>query len=319
MEKNAEILIVGHDDVIENSIYEHLLSQGFSNVYSIGKFGLNPAIQITVYDFFQRHRPQYVFLGSVRSGGIEANQKYGADFLYENLESQNNILYSAYKFGAKKVLYIGASCVYPKDCPQPMKEEHLLTGPLEKTSESYSIAKIAGIKLCEAYKKQYGLNVIAVVPPTVYGPGSDTNLERAHVLGALVAKFVKAAEQNQKEVVVWGSGNQRREFLYRDDFAEACMFLINNYDSSDMINAGCGEDISIKELAQLIADVAGFKGNIQFDASKSDGASRKLLDNGKIAKLGWKAKFKLREGIQKTMEWHKTTLGPRISPTGSMR
>lgn len=308
MNRDSRILIVGHNDVIENSLYDSLRAQGFLSVYSSSKIALKTTIQPSVYDFFQQQRPEYIFLGSVLSGGIEANQRYGAEFLYQNLESQNNIFYASQKFGAKKLLYIGASCVYPKDCPQPMKEEYLLTGPLEKTSEPYSIAKIAGIKLCESYKRQYGFNAVAIVPATVYGPGSDTDLEKAHVLGALLAKFSKAAQENQKEVVVWGSGNPQREFLHCDDFVEACLFLMNHYDDAQMMNVGCGEDVSIRELASLMAEVVGFKGTVKFDSARPDGAARKLLDNNRIKNAGWKPRVTLKDGLKRTLEWYSKTV-----------
>lgn len=302
MDKNSKILIVGHNDVVEKSLYSYLEANGFQNIFSSSKIALNTTIQPSVYEFFQKHRPEYVFLGSIRSGGIEANQKSPAEFLYQNSESQNNIFYSSWKFGVKKLLYFAASCVYPKDCAQPMKEEYFLTGPLEKTSEAYSVAKIAGIMLCQSYRRQYGLNAIAAVPATIYGSDSDTDLEKAHVMGALIAKFTKAVRENQKEVTVWGSGEARREFLYADDFVSASLFLMDRYNEEELINVGSGADVSIKELAQTIAEATGFKGQIVFDKSKPDGAMKKLLDSSHIKSLGWAAKVDLREGINRTIE-----------------
>ncbi len=305
MNKDSTILIVGHNDIIENSLQSFLDSNGYTNVFSSSSIGLNPTIQTSVYEFFQKHRPDYVFLASTRSGGIEANKKNGAEFIYHNLESQNNILYASWKFGAKKLLFFAGSCVYPKECRQPMSEDLLLTGVLEETSEPYSVAKIAGIKLCQAFKKHYGFNAIVMIPATIYGPGSDVNIETAHVIGALIGKFSEAVKKNQQEVVVWGTGNPRREFLYVNDFLDACLYLMEHYDGEPMINAGCGQDVSIKELAEMIAAVVGFKGNIVFDETKPDGTTQKLLDNSRMTGLGWKVKVSLEEGIKKTYTWYK--------------
>ena len=304
MNKDSTILIVGHGDIIETSLARYFKAKGFKNVYSSSAIALNPTIQTSVYEFFQKRRPEYVFLGSTRSGGIEANVKYAAEFIYHNLESQNNIIYSAWKFGVKKLLFMAGSCVYPKESQQPIKEDYLLTGALEKTSEPYSIAKIAGIKLCETFKKQYGLNAVVMIPATVYGPGSDVDLEKAHVIGALIAKFTDAAVENKNEVVVWGTGSPRREFLYADDFVDACLFLMDRYDGDQIINVGAGADVSIKELAELVAEVAGFEGRIKFDSTRPNGTMQKLVDHSRIAKLGWKAKVSLKEGIQKTYDWY---------------
>jgi GDP-L-fucose synthase len=304
MNKDSKILIVGHNDIIENSLFEHFKNNGFSNVFSSTQISLNPTIQPSVYEFFQKYRPEYVFLASTRSGGIEANIKYAAEFIYHNLESQNNIIYCAWKFGTKKLIYYAGSCIYPKESKQPIKEESLLTGELEKTSESYSIAKIAGVKLCEAFKKQYGLNSIVAIPATIYGPGSDVDLEKAHVIGALLAKFASAVKTGAKEVVVWGTGEPRREFLFVDDFIDASLFLMENYNDTQMINVGAGTDVSIKELAELIAEVTGYKGSIKYDSSKPNGTMRKLTDTTRLTKLGWKPKVGLREGIKKTYDWY---------------
>lgn len=304
MDKKTRILIVGHNDIIENSLYGYFQSQGFTNVFSSSRIGPDVLNQSAINHFFEGEKPEYVFLASTRSGGISANQKFPAEFIYSNLESQNNIIHAAYKHGVKKLLYFAGSCVYPKETPQPIKEEYLLTGALEATSEPYSVAKIAGIKLCQAYKKQYGFNVIIAIPATVYGPGSDVELETAHVIGALIGKFANAMSKNDKEVVVWGTGAPRREFIFADDFVDACLFLLEKYNDSEMINVGCGQDVSIKELAQIIKGISGFKGKITFDKTKPDGTMAKLTDNSKIIKLGWKAKVDLQSGIEKTYQWY---------------
>lgn len=302
MNTQSPILIVGHNDIIEKSLFAHFKSRGFSNVFSSSLSGLNTTIQPSVYNFFSKYKPEYVFLGSVASGGIEANQKFGADFMYQNLESQNNVIHSAWKFGTKKLLFLSSSCVYPTKCPQPMKEEYILTASLEPTSEPYALAKIAGIKMCEAYRRQYGFNAIVMIPATIYGPQSDTDLATAHVIGALLGKFKEAIKTGQKEVTVWGSGRPRREFLYVDDFVAAALFLMENYEGEAVVNAGCGEDVTIAELAQMMSGISGFSGRIVYDASKPDGTMQKLLDNSRIAKLGWKAKVHLREGIHRMWE-----------------
>ena len=304
MNKDSKILIVGHHDIIENSLKNYFVSGGYKDIFSSSAIGLDPTIQPSVYDFFQNKRPEYVFLGSTRSGGIEANQKRPAEFIYHNCESQNNILYAAHKFGVKKLLFFAGSCVYPKECSQPMKEDDLLTGPLEKTSEAYSLAKIAGIKLCQSFREQYGFQAIVAIPATIYGPGCDMNLQTAHVIGALIGKFARAVKNEEREVIVWGTGNPCREFLYMDDFNNACLFLMDHYDNAQMINLGCGYDISIKQLAELIAQIAGFKGRIAYDHSKPDGTPRKLLDHSRITQLGWQAKVSLQQGIQRTYQWY---------------
>lgn len=307
MQKTAKILIVGHGDVIENSLYQYFQAQGFENVFSSSQIAPDVLSQSAITRFFESERPEYVFLGSVRSGGIAANQKYAAEFIYSNLESQNNIVHAAYKSGVKKLLFLAGSCVYPKKTPQPIKEEYLLTGPLEATSEPYSVAKIAGIKLCQTYKKQYGFNAVVAIPATVYGPGSDAEGETAHVMGALIGKFYEANQKKEKQVVVWGSGKPRREFIYSTDFVEACLFLMEKYNEDGIINVGSGADVSIKGLAGIIKEVSGFSGKVVFDADKPDGTIRKLLDHSKIQQLGWQAKVDLKEGIEKTYRWYVQT------------
>ena len=305
MNKYSRIFIVGHSDSVENSLLNYFMKHGFCHVFSSTKNKLDVLDQAKVRKFFKSNRPEYVFLGSVRSGGIQANQKFAAEFIYENLESQNNVIHAAYEGGVKKLIYLTGSCTYPKECRQPMKEEYLLTGELEATSEPYSIAKIAGTKLCQTYRRQYGFDAIVLVPATLYGPGSDTDMQTAHVLGALISKFHKAVVNRDKEIVLWGSGKPRREFLYVDDFVDAALFALEHYNDIEMLNVGAGGDVTIKQLAQIIKKISGFKGKIVFDSSKPDGTMRKLMDNSRVRKLGWKPKVGLEEGIRRTYQWYK--------------
>ncbi len=304
MQKDSRILVIGHSDVIENSLFEHFQIQSYTHAVSASAIALDTTIQPSVYDYFQKNRPEYVFLGSVASGGIAANLKSPGDFIYKNCASQDNVIYAAQKFGVKKIMYFAGSCVYPKDCPQPIKEEYLLTSPLEQTSEAYSIARIAGIKLCQSYRKQYGLNAIVVIPATVYGPGSDSAIETAHVIGSLIGKFATAILKGENEVVVWGTGEPCREFIFTGDFVNACLFLMDKYNADEMVNVGWGADISIKALADMIKEISGFKGTITFDSTKPDGTMRKLMDNSRITKMGWKASVRLKEGVEKTYRWY---------------
>lgn len=304
MNKNSRVLIIGHADAIENSLKGYFRSQGFANLFVSSSLKINWLDQKSVEKFFETKRPEYVFLGSVRSGGIAANQKFAAEFIYENLQCQTNVIHSAYRFGVKKLLYYSGSCAYPKDARQPIKEESLLTGALEETSEPYSIAKIAGSKLCETYNRKYGFKAIVAVPATVYGPGSDTDVATAHVMGALISKFHQAVRSDQKTVVVWGSGKPRREFIFGDDFVDGSIFLMRHYHAPELINLGCGEDVSIKQLAQLIGKVSGFKGKIVFDAAKPDGTMRKLMDNSRLNKMGWRPKTSLEDGVRAMYDWY---------------
>ena len=313
MNKNSKILIVGHGDIIEYSLRDHFRGAGYSDVQASSEIGLDPTIQASVYAYFQQHRPEYVFLGSTRSGGIEANRTRGAEFLYHNAESQNNIFYAALKFEVKKLLYFASSCVYPRECPQPMGEDLILTGPLEKTSEPYSVAKIAGIKMCASFRAQYGFNAVAAVPATVYGPGSDIDAASGHVIGVLIKRFADAVNEGQSEVTVWGSGRPRREFLYVEDFVGASRFLMERYDGEELINIGTGSDVKIVELAEMIASIAGFKGRITLDPSKPDGTMQKLLDNGRITRLGWKAEVPLANGIKRTLDWYSSNRRTGVS------
>lgn len=302
MKHDSKILVVGHDDVIEKSLVQGFRVRGFSKVFSSSAIALDTTIQSSTYQFFAQERPEYVVLASVRSGGIEANQKNPADFFYANSESQNNVVYAAHKFGVKKLLYFASSCVYPKEADQPLEPRSLMTGEMEPTSKAYSTAKLAGIVLCQSYRAQHGLDATVVIPATIYGPDSDTDLATAHVLGALVHKFHVAKVNHDKDVTVWGTGHARREFLFSEDFVEGCLFVAGQSQELDIVNLGCGEDIAIKDLAFTIKEIVGFTGDIVFDKTKPEGAKRKLLDSAKILQLGWKPKVSLRAGIQQTYQ-----------------
>ena len=260
--------------------------------------------QGAVQDFFEKEKPEYVFLAAAKVGGIHANSTYPAEFIFDNLQIQNNVIHSSYLYRVKKLCFLGSSCIYPKFSPQPIKEEYLLDGKLEPTNEAYAVAKIAGIKMCQAYNKQYGTNFISVMPTNLYGPNDNFDLQNSHVLPALIRKFVEARNAQSPSVTLWGTGKAKREFLYADDMANACVFLMEQYNGSDIINIGTGTDVSILELAQLIGASVGYQGKIVFDTSKPDGTPRKLLDVGKINALGWKAKVPLAEGVKKTIEWY---------------
>ncbi len=305
MKKDDKIFVAGHEGMIGSAILRRLKEDGFTRLVTRTSFKLDLADQKKVLDFFTDEKPNYVFLAVTRLGGILANSQYPAEFIYDNIQSQANVIHSAWKSGTKKLLFLASSCIYPKDCPQPMKEEYLLSGKLEPTSEPYAIAKIAGIRMCQSYNRQYGTNFISVVPADLYGPDDDFDPETSHFPPSLIRKMHEARIHNGGEVVVWGTGKPRREALHVDDLADACLFLINNYDEPEMINVGSGEDLSIRELAQLISDAVGFKGSIIFDESKPDGAPRKLLDVGKIQKLGWSPKIGLEKGIRQTYQWYR--------------
>ena len=311
MNKTARILVVGHNDIIEKSLTNYFQGNGFAHIFSSSAMGLNVLDSSAVRQFFKDQRPDFVFLASIRSGGIEANQKHGGEFIYENLVGQNNVIHAAYLGGVKKLLYFCSSCVYPKKSRQPMKAEYLLTGPLEGTSEPYAVAKIAGIKLCQAYRWQYGFNAISMIPATIYGPESDMDFSTAHVMGALVAKFHQASVKKQKQVVVWGSGRPLREFLFADDLVSVSLFLMDEYNNEQVINVGTGEGIAIRKLAKMIARIVEFKGKIVFDRTKPDGAARKLLDNNPMTQLGWQAKVSWEEGIAKTYQWYKNSVSAK--------
>ena len=306
MEKNEKIFVTEHDGMIGSAILRRLKEDGFTELITGSSTELDLTNQSMVSEFFTKERPDYVFLTSAMVGGILANTPYPAEFIYNNIASQTNTIPLVWgpKTEIKKLLFLGSSCIYPKDSRQPIKEEYLLSGQLEPTSEPYAIAKIAGIKMCQSYNHQYGIRCISVVPADVYGPGDDFNPETGHVLPALISKIHKAKNNDHPEVVIWGTGTPRREALHVDDLADACIFLMNNYDDSEMINIGTGEDITIKEAAYLISDVIGFKGTLTFDESKPDGAPQKLLDITKIRELGWAPGISLEKGVRQTCQWY---------------
>jgi GDP-L-fucose synthase len=301
MKKDARIYIAGHRGMVGSAILRKLKAEGYSNFILRTSSELDLRNQLTVKDFFENEKPEYVFLAAAKVGGINANNIYRADFIYDNISIQNNIIYSSYKTGVKKLLFLGSSCIYPKMCPQPIKEEYLLTGLLEETNEPYAIAKIAGLKMCEAFRLQYGCNFISVMPTNLYGPNDNYDLNNSHVLPALIRKFYEAKNNNVPEVEIWGSGSPMREFLHVDDLAEACYFLMLNYDQKEILNIGTGEDISIKDLALLIKKISNYSGTLKFNTSKPDGTPRKLLDVSRIHNLGWKHRISLEEGI--SMIW----------------
>lgn len=297
MEKNAKIYVAGHRGMVGSAIYRKLQKEGYENIITRTSEALDLRNQRAVTDFFATERPDYVFLAAAKVGGIEANNTYRADFLYENLAIQNNVIHNAYLNGVKKLMFLGSSCIYPKMAPQPLKEDYLLTGPLEHSNEPYAIAKIAGIKMCDAYRDQYGCNFISVMPTNLYGFNDNYHPQNSHVLPALIRKVHEAMVNDEKEVVVWGSGSPMREFLFADDLADACYFLMQNYNEPHLINIGTGHDLTIKDLALLIKDVLGFDGELVFDSTKPDGTPRKLMDVSKLHHLGWKHKIELKEGI----------------------
>ncbi|GAA4302767.1 GDP-L-fucose synthase [Compostibacter hankyongensis] len=298
MNKNDKIYIAGHRGMVGSAILRRLQEEGFTDFVLRSSAELDLRNQAAVADFFAAEKPDYVFLAAARVGGIMANNTYRAEFLYDNLQIQNNVIHHAWKNGVKKLLFLGSSCIYPKLAPQPLREDYLLTGLLEPTNEPYAIAKIAGIKMCDAYRSQYGCNFISVMPTNLYGPNDNYDLQNSHVLPALIRKFREAVAENQPSVTVWGTGTPKREFLHADDMADACVYLMQHYDEPGLVNIGTGEDISIAGLAELIAAVAGYKGKIEFDHSKPDGTPRKLLDVGKLHQLGWKHRIGLQEGIR---------------------
>ncbi len=305
MNKKSKIYIAGHQGLVGSALVKKLEQKGYSNLILKTKKELDLLDSAAVKNFFEIEKPDYVFLAAAKVGGILANDAYPADFIRENLIIQNNIIHNAYLTKVKKLLFLGSSCIYPKNCPQPIKEEYLLSGELEDTNKAYAIAKIAGIIECQSYNKQYGTNFISIMPTNLYGPNDNFDLKTSHVLPALIRKFHEAKINNKKEVEVWGTGAAKREFLYVGDLADACLFLMNNYNKSKIINIGTGEDISIKELAETIKKITDFKGKIIWDKSKPDGTPRKLLDVGRLRDLGWKHKINLKEGIEKVYKVYK--------------
>jgi len=306
MNKDSKIYVAGHTGLVGSAIYRKLKSEGYTNIITKTHKELDLTNQAKTQEFFENEKPEYVFLAAAKVGGIQANNTYPADFAYVNLMIESNVIKASYDYGVKKLLLLGSSCIYPKLSSQPIKEEYLLTGPLEPTNEAYAIAKIAGLKMCQYFYRQYGTNFISVMPTNLYGPNDNFDLETSHVLPALIRKFHEAKINNSPYVEVWGTGTPKREFLHVDDLADAVIYLMNNYDENEPINIGTGEDISINELAELIKEIVGYEGEIRFDTTKPDGTPRKLLDVSRLHSTGWKHKIDLREGIKQTYEWYKT-------------
>ena len=303
MRPDSRIYVAGHRGLVGGAVVRALRSQGFDNLVLRTHAELDLCDQYAVNAFFAAEQPEHVFLAAAKVGGIYANDAYPAEFIRDNLLIQNNVIDAAYRNGCEKLLFLGSSCIYPKLCPQPIKEEYLLTGPLEATNEWYAVAKIAGIKTCQAYRRQYGFDAISVMPTNLYGPGDNFHSENSHVMPALIRRFHEAKLSGAPEVSIWGTGTPRREFLYVDDLAEALLFLMRNYSEPEHINAGCGTDLTIMELARLVADVVGYAGSIATDPSKPDGTPQKLLDVSRISALGWQAKTDLRAGVEAAYRW----------------
>lgn len=305
---SSRIYVAGHRGLVGSAIVRRLKLAGLDNLILRTHRELDLTDQVAVKALFESERPEFVFLAAAKVGGILANDTYPAEFIYSNLQIQNNIIDSAYRSGVNKLLFLGSSCIYPRDAVQPIKEDYLLTGPLEATNQWYAVAKIAGIKMCQAYRRQYGFNAISVMPTNMYGPGDNFDLNSSHVLPALIRKFHEANLAGEAQVKVWGTGKPRREFLHADDLADACLYLMNNYNDEQHINVGIGHDISIRELAELVRDVIGYGGEIMWDNTKPDGTPRKLLDISRIQALGWRAQIALDDGIRSTYEWYKNSL-----------
>lgn len=297
MEKDAKIYIAGHRGMVGSAILRKLQKEGYSNFVLRTSKELDLRNQQAVLDFFETEKPDYVFLAAAKVGGIVANNTYRADFLFENLSIQNNVIHSAYLFGVKKLMFLGSSCIYPKLAPQPLKEEYLLSGYLEHTNEPYAIAKIAGIKMCEEYRNQYGCNFISVMPTNLYGPNDNYDLQKSHVLPAMIRKFHEAKVNGVAQVNLWGTGSPMREFLHADDLASACLFLMENYNELEFVNIGTGSDVTIKELANIVKNVVGFEGDIVWDTTKPDGTPRKLMDVSRLNEFGWKHTIDIEQGI----------------------
>jgi len=302
MQSSSKVYIAGHRGMVGSAIHRNLLAKGFTNLLVRTSAELDLRNQAAVETFFLTEKPDYVFLAAAKVGGIVANNIYRGEFIYENLMIQNNVVHAAWKNGVKKLLFLGSSCIYPKMCPQPIKEEYLLSDYLEYTNEPYAIAKIAGLKLCESYRKQYGVDMISAMPTNLYGPNDNYDLNNSHVLPALIRKFHEAKATGKPEVEIWGTGSPKREFLHVDDLASACVYLMENYSDVQHVNVGTGEDISIKELAELVMELTGYQGKLVFNTEKPDGTPRKLLDVSKLNGLGWKHRIQLKEGIKMVIE-----------------
>lgn len=309
MDYNAKIYVAGHCGLVGSALIRELNRLGYSNIITRTHQELDLARQADVEHFFEIERPEYVFLSAAKVGGIKANMDYPASFIYENLAIEINVIHSAYKYGAKKLLFLGSSCIYPRECPQPILEEYLLTKPLEKTNEAYALAKISGLKMCQYYNKQYGTKFISCMPTNLYGPNDNYDLEKSHVLPALIRKFVEAKDNNADKVIIWGTGSACREFLHVDDLANACIFLMNNYNDNETINIGSGQDITIKEIVLMIKELVGYDGELIFDTTKPDGTPKKLLNINKIKQLGWKPFIELKEGLEDTIQLYFTSKG----------
>jgi GDP-L-fucose synthase len=314
MIKTARIFVAGHRGLAGSAIVRKLQAEGYSNLVLASRQLLDLRRQSAVEEFFARERPEYVFLAAAKVGGILANDTYPAEFLRDNLEIQSNVIHEAWKHGARKLLFLGSSCIYPKFAPQPIREDSLLTGELEPTNQAYAVAKIAGIKMCQAYHKQYGFRAVSLMPTNLYGPGDNFDLQGSHVLPALLRKFHEAAAAGAAEVTVWGTGTPRREFLHVDDLAAAAVFLMENYESPEILNVGTGQDLTIRELAEMMGRITGFRGNLVLDPSKPDGTPRKVLDVSRIQVLGWKARIPLEEGVAATYQWYLKRQPQTVSP-----
>jgi GDP-L-fucose synthase len=308
MKYDSKIYIAGHRGMVGSAIWRTLLSHGYTNLVGVTHDGLDLTNQKAVNDFFEKTKPEHVIMSAAKVGGIVANSTYPAEFIYNNLQIQNNLIDAAYKYDVTKLLFLGSSCIYPKFAQQPIKEEYLLTGELESTNQWYAIAKIAGIRMCQAYRQQYECDFISAMPCNLYGTNDNFDLNNSHVLPALIRKFHTAKIKNEPEVVCWGTGSPMREFLYVDDLAEACVFLLNNYSEEQHINVGYGEDITIKQAVETVCEVVGYEGNIVWDSTKPDGTPRKVMDSSRLLKMGWKPTVSLRDGLEKTYYWFKNNV-----------
>lgn len=303
MEKNAKIYVAGHRGLVGSAIVRGLKAKGYTNIIGRTHKELDLMDGVAVEEFFKTEKPEYVFLAAAKVGGIYANSTYPADFIFQNLQIQQNVIGNAFKYNVKKLMFLGSSCIYPKMCPQPIKEEYLLSGYLEETNEGYALAKISGLKMCQFFNKQYGTNYISVMPTNLYGPYDNFSGINSHVMPALIRRFHEAKVNNAPEVVVWGSGTPLREFLYSEDMADACIYLMETYEGNDFFNIGTGKEITIKGLAELIKEVVGYEGKIVWDSTKPDGTPRKLLDVSRLEKAGWKYKMELKDGVKEAYKW----------------